>query len=103
MRKHGHFLKEYSSLQHNFLILYFFFAVLSLHCVARAFSWCGEQGLLFSGSAQPFLRGGLSYGAQARGINASVAAVHGLIYPMARGIFLDQGSNLCPLHWQADC
>ena len=48
MQKHGHFLKEYSSLQHNFLILYFFFAVLGLHCVARAFSWCGEQGLLFS-------------------------------------------------------
>ena len=29
----------------------------------------------------------------------SVGAVHGLSYPMACGIFPDQGSNLCPLHW----
>ena len=29
-------------------------------------------------------------------------AVHGLSYPSARGILLDQGSNPCPLHWQAD-
>ena len=24
------------------------------------------------------------------------------IIPKGCGIFLDQGSNLCPLHWQAD-
>ena len=33
---------------------------------------------------------------------ASVAAAHGLSCPMACGIFLNQGSNPCPLHWQAD-
>ena len=27
---------------------------------------------------------------------------HGLGYPTARGIFLDQGSNPCLLHWQVD-
>ena len=27
---------------------------------------------------------------------------HGLGYPMACGIFPDQGSNLCFLHWQVD-
>ena len=27
---------------------------------------------------------------------------HGLSCSTARGIFPDQGSNLCPLHWQAD-
>ena len=27
---------------------------------------------------------------------------HGLSRPMAQGIFLDQGSNPCPLHWQED-
>ena len=32
----------------------------------------------------------------------SVLAVHGLSSLVAHGIFLDQGSNLCPLHWQAD-
>ena len=33
---------------------------------------------------------------------ASVVLVHGLSCSAACGIFLDQGSNLCPLHWQAD-
>ena len=28
---------------------------------------------------------------------------HGLRCPVACGVFLDQGSNPCPLHWQADC
>ena len=28
--------------------------------------------------------------------------VHGLTCPGASGIFLDQGLNLCPLHWQAE-
>ena len=32
----------------------------------------------------------------------SVAVVHGLSCPGACGIFLDQGTNLCLLHWQAD-
>ena len=32
----------------------------------------------------------------------SVVAAHGPSYSAACGVFLDQGSNLCPLHWQAD-
>ena len=32
----------------------------------------------------------------------SVGVGHGLSCPVACGIFLDQGSNPCPLHWQAD-
>ena len=28
--------------------------------------------------------------------------VHGISCPAACGIFLSQGSNPCPLHWQAD-
>ena len=32
----------------------------------------------------------------------SVVVVHGLNFSVASGIFSDQGSNLCPLHWQAD-
>ena len=31
-----------------------------------------------------------------------VVVTHGLSCSMACGIFRDQGSNLCPLHWQAD-
>ena len=33
---------------------------------------------------------------------SSVVVAHGLSCSAARGIFPDQGSNLCPLHWQAD-
>ena len=32
----------------------------------------------------------------------SVVVVHGLSCSAACGIFPDQGSNPCPLHWQAD-
>ena len=32
----------------------------------------------------------------------SVVVAHGLSCSEARGIFPDQGLNLCPLHWQAD-
>ena len=32
----------------------------------------------------------------------SVAVAHGPSCSAACGIFPDQGSNLCPLHWQAD-
>ena len=32
----------------------------------------------------------------------SVVVAHGLVSPAACGIFPDQGSNLCCLHWQAD-
>ena len=32
----------------------------------------------------------------------SVLVVHGLSCLAARGIFLDQGWNLCPPHWKAD-
>ena len=34
-------------------------------------------------------------------IRASVVVAHGLSCLVTCGIFLDQGSNLCPLHWQA--
>ena len=33
---------------------------------------------------------------------ASVVVAHGLSCSAVCGIFLDQGSNPCPLHWQAD-
>ena len=32
----------------------------------------------------------------------SVVVVQEPSCSVARGIFLDQGSNLCPLHWQVD-
>ena len=32
----------------------------------------------------------------------NTGSVVGLSYSMSCGIFSDQGSNLCPFHWQAD-
>ena len=77
-------------------------AVLGLHFCARAFSSCGKWGPLFIA-----VRGPLT-------VVASLVAEHRL--QMRRlsncgsraqllcgcGIFPDQSSNLCPLHWQAD-
>ena len=37
-----------------------------------------------------------------RGVQAQVAVGHRLSCPVTSGIFRNQGSNLCPLHWQAD-
>ena len=34
--------------------------------------------------------------------HGSIVGMHGLSCSKACGIFLDQGLNLCPLHWQAD-
>ena len=76
-------------------------AVLSLRCCVQAFSSCGEQGLLFL-----VVRGLLiavaslvvEHGLWSAG---SVVVVHGPS-SAACGIFPDQGSNLCPLHWQGD-
>ena len=53
-------------------------------------------------SAQGSYCGGFScHGAQALDLG-SVVVVHGLGCSMTCGIFPDQGSNWCPLHWQAD-
>ena len=41
-------------------------------------------------------------GSRAPGARASVAVACGLGCSAARGFFLDEGLNLCPLHWQAD-
>ena len=37
-----------------------------------------------------------------QGAGASLVVVHGLSCSVTCGIFLDQESNLCPLHWQVD-
>ena len=44
----------------------------------------------------------VSGGSQALERAGSVAVAHGLRCSKVCGIFPDQGSNLCPLHWQAD-
>ena len=65
-----------------------------------AFSGCGEQGLLSSWGTGFLLCQLLLL--QSVGSQASVVAVHGLSCLATREIFLGQGSNPCPLHWQVD-
>ena len=84
------------------IFIYLFLSLLGLRCCMQAFSSGGEQRLLF-----PAVCGLLiivaflvaEHGLQRTG---SVAMMHGFSCPMAYGIFLDQESNLCLLHWQAN-
>ena len=62
-----------------FLFLTLFLTVLGSHCCG--FSCCGAWTL---------------------DVWASVVVAPELSCPVACGIFLDQGSNPCPLHWQED-
>ena len=74
--------------------------MLGLRLCARAFCSCGKRGPLFIA-----VRGPLT-------IAASLVAEHrlqtrrlsscGSRAQLLRGILPDQGSNPCPLHWQAD-
>ena len=74
----------------------------SYGCAGSFFS-CGEWELLSSCCAQASHCSGLSCcRTWALGTQASIAVLHGFSYSLARGIFLDQGLNPCPQHWQAD-
>ena len=76
-------------------------AALGLRCGERAFSGCGEWGYslaVFSGlysAAAPLVEHKVWN-------PGSVVVAQRLSCSAARGIFPDQGSNLCPLHWQVD-
>ena len=77
--------------------------MLGLRFCVRAFSSCGTWGATLHRGARAFslsrpllLR---STGSRRAG---SVVVAHGPSCSVARGIFPDQGSNPCPLHWQAD-
>ena len=85
-----------------FVLFYFilFLAGLGLRCCARAFSSCDEWGRC--GVRASHCSGFSCCGAQVLGARASVVVAHGLSCSAACGIFPHQGSNRCPLHWQAD-
>ena len=90
---HWDFLKDITSFIIKKFSIYVFLAVLGLRCWAWTFSSC---------SATSDWGGFSCCGAQALGCKGSVVAAHGLSCPAACGLFLDQGSNRCPLHWQVD-
>ena len=79
---------------------FFFLAALGLGCCKWAFSGCSEWASL----AVVSLVAELSSRVLPSVVTAqdSVVVVYQLSCPAACGIFLDQGSNPCPLHWQAD-
>ena len=66
----------------------------------HASSWCGGHSSLWCVGLSP------SWPLPLRGTGSrragSVVVAHGPSCSVACGIFPDQGSNLCPLHWQAD-
>ena len=71
----------------------FIFVCTSLHCGGQAFSSCNGQASHCSG---PFVAEHRFWRAD------SVVVVHRLSCSETRGIFLDQGLNPSPLHWQAE-
>ena len=85
----------------NFIFL-LFLAVLGLCFSARAFSSCGKRGLLFIAGTGLSLSWPLFLRSTGSGRAGSVVVARGPSCSAACGIFPDQGSNLCPLHWQAD-
>ena len=108
-----------------FVLTYLFLAVLGLRCCAQAFSSCGEWGPLFFAVRRLLIAVAsliVEHRLQAHGLQqswhagsvvvahrlksaASIVVAHGLSCSTAQkicGIFPDQGSNPCPLHWQAD-
>ena len=74
-----------------------------LHCGAQAsrggFSWCRAQAL---GGPAPVVAAGSVVAALRLYSLGSVVAAHRPRCSVACGILPDQGSNLRPLHWQAD-
>ena len=75
--------------------IYLFLTVLGLLCCVWAFSSCSKQGLLFIAMRNLLLE------------VASFVVEHRLqslwlSYSKVCGIYLDQGLNPCPLHWQAN-
>ena len=86
----------------KFLFIYYFWlcwvfvSVRGLSPVAASGGRSSSQCTGLSPSRPLLLR---STGSRRAG---SVIVAHGLSFSAACGIFPDQGSNPCPLHWQAD-
>ena len=87
----------YSCLKNKFIYLFIF------GCTGSSLLRVGFSLVAVSGGYSSLRCIGFSCsGARAPGAWASVVVVHGLSCSAACGIFPDQGSNPCSLHWQAD-
>ena len=76
--------------------------MLGLCFCAKAFSSCGKQGPLFIVVRGPLTVADSLVGSTGSRCAGSVVVAHGPSCSAACGIFPDQGSNPCSLHWQAD-
>ena len=77
--------------------MHLFLAALGLHCCMQAFSSFSERGPCSSCSVQASHCGDFSCCR-----SQALGCTHGLSYSVEYGIFPDQESNLCLLHWQLD-
>ena len=90
------FLKEF------LYFYYLFLAVLGLRFCARAFSSCGKRGPFFIAVRGPLTIAAslvVEHRLQTRRLSSCGSRAQLLV---ACGIFPDQDSNPCALHWQAD-
>ena len=76
--------------------------MLGLRSCARAFPSCGKRGPLFIAVRGPLTIAASPFGSTGSRHAGSAVVAHGPSRSAACGIFPDQGSNPCPLHWQAD-
>ena len=90
-----------SSLLCSAFFIFTFFVYIFTCCCTWAFSICGRWGLLSSCGEQASHCSGFSSWEQGTG-SGSVDVACGLSCPAACGIFLNQRSNTCPLHWQVN-
>ena len=86
-----------TSICFNFFILFLFWLCWALATACRPPANCREQGsVVRMGRAVPFVAYGLL------DTRDSAPTAYRPSCPVAYGILLDQGSNLCPLQWQAN-
>ena len=93
---------------HIFWFVSTFTVFLSFGCIWPSLLCAGFSVVVVSKGYSPLQWAGFPLqcfsccGAQPLGSEASVVVANGLSCPTAHGIFPDQGSNLCPLHWKVD-
>ena len=93
----------YHTLKIIIIISFIILLVVPGHCCsAQTFSSCARQSCsssLYVAFSLPWLLLLQSTGSRAHGLTT---VAHRRSCSVACGIFLDQGSNLCHLHWQSD-
>ena len=89
-----------------YIYIYFFFFLI-YGCVGSSFLWEGflqlwQAGATLHRGARASHHHGLSLWSTGSRRAGSAVVAHGPSCSAACGIFPEQGSNPCPLHWQAD-